>query len=149
MKTVANDRDLPALVDAVVSRMVLPIPPRITVEMAKGFTLYMVKAVMSGRGDDLIDVAFRARSALVETDWLAGAAGFEPPHQELMSSWLHCRRALRRGQIMHAPAGSLAHDLLQLFVPHDSGRPRSGTIPMRRFESCRPSQPVQSPLRNI
>jgi hypothetical protein len=78
MKTVANDRDLPALVDAVVSRMVLPIPPRITVEMAKGFTLYMVKAVMSGRGDDLIDVAFRARSALVETDWLAEAGGFEP-----------------------------------------------------------------------
>jgi pyruvate dehydrogenase (quinone) len=25
--------------------------------MAKGFTLYMVKAVLSGRGDDLIDLA--------------------------------------------------------------------------------------------
>jgi len=49
--------DGPVLVDAVVSRMVLPIPPGITVEMAKGFTLYMVKAVMSGRGDDLIDLA--------------------------------------------------------------------------------------------
>ncbi|HEY6832764.1 MAG TPA: ubiquinone-dependent pyruvate dehydrogenase [Pseudolabrys sp.] len=47
----------PVLVDAVVSRMVLPIPPSITVEMAKGFTLYMVKAVMGGRGDDLIDLA--------------------------------------------------------------------------------------------
>jgi pyruvate dehydrogenase (quinone) len=45
------------LVDAVVSRMVLPIPPSITVEMAKGFTLYMLKAVMGGRGDDLIDLA--------------------------------------------------------------------------------------------
>ena len=49
--------DGPVLVDAVVSKMVLPIPPGITVEMAKGFTLYMVKAVLSGRGDDLIDLA--------------------------------------------------------------------------------------------
>jgi pyruvate dehydrogenase (quinone) len=49
--------DGPVLVDAVVSRMVLPIPPSITVEMAKGFTLYMIKAVMGGRGDDLIDLA--------------------------------------------------------------------------------------------
>ncbi|MBV9113211.1 MAG: ubiquinone-dependent pyruvate dehydrogenase [Hyphomicrobiales bacterium] len=49
--------DGPALVDASVSKMVLPIPPGITVEMAKGFTLYMVKAVLSGRGDDLIDLA--------------------------------------------------------------------------------------------
>jgi pyruvate dehydrogenase (quinone) len=47
----------PVLVDAVESRMVLPIPPSITVEMARGFTLYMVKAVMGGRGDDLIDLA--------------------------------------------------------------------------------------------
>src|SRR6266404_216681 len=47
----------PVLVDAVVSRMVLPIPPGITVEMAKGFSLYMAKAVMSGRGDDLVDLA--------------------------------------------------------------------------------------------
>jgi pyruvate dehydrogenase (quinone) len=47
----------PALVDAVVSRMVLPIPPAITTEMAKGFTLCMVKAVFNGRGDDLVDLA--------------------------------------------------------------------------------------------
>jgi pyruvate dehydrogenase (quinone) len=31
--------------------------PAITAEMAKGFTLYMVKAVFNGRGDDLIDLA--------------------------------------------------------------------------------------------
>jgi pyruvate dehydrogenase (quinone) len=31
--------------------------PAITVEMAKGFTLYMVKAVFNGRADDLIDLA--------------------------------------------------------------------------------------------
>jgi pyruvate dehydrogenase (quinone) len=49
--------DGPVLVDAVVSRMVLPIPPAITAEMAKGFTLYMVKAVLGGRAEDLIDLA--------------------------------------------------------------------------------------------
>ena len=38
----------PVLVDAVVARTELAMPPSITVEMAKGFSLYMVKAVMSG-----------------------------------------------------------------------------------------------------
>jgi pyruvate dehydrogenase (quinone) len=47
----------PVLVDAVVNRNELSIPPRITVEMAKGFTLYMLKAVMSGRGDEVLDLA--------------------------------------------------------------------------------------------
>jgi pyruvate dehydrogenase (quinone) len=32
-------------------------PPSITLEMAKGFTLYMVKAVISGRGDAVVDLA--------------------------------------------------------------------------------------------
>jgi pyruvate dehydrogenase (quinone) len=49
--------DGPVLVDAVVNRTELAMPPSITLEMAKGFTLYMVKAVMSGRGDELIDLA--------------------------------------------------------------------------------------------
>ena len=40
-----------------------------------------------------------------------------------VSPRLHCCRALRRGQIVHAPTGSPAHDLLPLFAPHDSGRP--------------------------
>jgi pyruvate dehydrogenase (quinone) len=49
--------DGPALVDAVVNRQELAIPPKITAEMAKGFTLYMVKAVMSGRADEVFDLA--------------------------------------------------------------------------------------------
>ena len=49
--------DGPVLVDAVVSRTELAMPPAVTMEMAKGFTLYMVKAVMSGRGDEMIDLA--------------------------------------------------------------------------------------------
>lgn len=47
----------PVLVDAVVNRTELAMPPAVTMEMARGFTLYMVKAVMSGRGDELIDLA--------------------------------------------------------------------------------------------
>jgi pyruvate dehydrogenase (quinone) len=49
--------DGPVLIDAVVNRQELVMPPAVTVEMAKGFTLFMVKAVMSGRGDSLIDLA--------------------------------------------------------------------------------------------
>ncbi|HET6306706.1 MAG TPA: pyruvate dehydrogenase/oxidase PoxB, partial [Rhodopila sp.] len=49
--------DGPVLVDAVVNRSELAMPPAVTAEMAKGFTLYMVKAVMSGRGDELLDLA--------------------------------------------------------------------------------------------
>jgi len=49
--------DGPVVVDAVVARTELPVPPAINAQMAKGFTLYMVKAVMSGRGDELIDLA--------------------------------------------------------------------------------------------
>jgi pyruvate dehydrogenase (quinone) len=47
----------PVLVDAVVNRLELAMPPAVNAEMAKGFTLYMVKAVISGRGDELIDLA--------------------------------------------------------------------------------------------
>ncbi len=49
--------DGPVLVDAVVNRTELAMPPSLTLEMAKGFTLYMVKAVLSGRGDEIIDLA--------------------------------------------------------------------------------------------
>src|SRR5215469_10696992 len=49
--------DGPVLVDAVVNRQELAMPPAVTLEMARGFTLYMVRAVMSGRGDELIDLA--------------------------------------------------------------------------------------------
>jgi pyruvate dehydrogenase (quinone) len=49
--------DGPVLVDAVVNRTELAMPPSITAEMAKGFTLYMVKAILSGRGDEVIDLA--------------------------------------------------------------------------------------------
>lgn len=47
----------PALVDVVVARQELSIPPKITLEQARGFSLYVLKAVMSGRGDTVVDLA--------------------------------------------------------------------------------------------
>jgi pyruvate dehydrogenase (quinone) len=55
--TAALNQNGPVLIDAVVNRTELAMPPAVSLEMAKGFTLYMVKAVMSGRGDELIDLA--------------------------------------------------------------------------------------------
>jgi pyruvate dehydrogenase (quinone) len=53
----ALTHDGPVLVDAAVNRLELAMPPALTAEMAKGFTLYMVKAVISGRGDEVVDLA--------------------------------------------------------------------------------------------
>ena len=53
----ALDHPGPVLVDAVVNRSELAMPPSVTLEMAKGFTLYMLKAVISGRGDEIVDLA--------------------------------------------------------------------------------------------
>jgi pyruvate dehydrogenase (quinone) len=39
------------------NRAELAMPPLITVEMAKGFSLYMVKAILSGRTDEIVDLA--------------------------------------------------------------------------------------------
>jgi pyruvate dehydrogenase (quinone) len=47
----------PVVLDAVVNRMELAMPPSITVEMARGFSLFMVKAILSGRAEEVIDLA--------------------------------------------------------------------------------------------
>ncbi len=52
----ALQHDGPALVDVIVNRQDLSIPPAITAEQALGFSLYMVKAVLSGRGDEVIEL---------------------------------------------------------------------------------------------
>jgi pyruvate dehydrogenase (quinone) len=49
--------DGPVLVDAVVNRQELAMPPAITAEMAKGFSLYTVKAILSGQADEVFDLA--------------------------------------------------------------------------------------------
>ncbi|WP_165223313.1 ubiquinone-dependent pyruvate dehydrogenase [Affinirhizobium pseudoryzae] len=47
----------PALVDVVTARQELVMPPKIKIEQAKGFSLYMLKAIMNGRGDEIVELA--------------------------------------------------------------------------------------------
>jgi pyruvate dehydrogenase (quinone) len=47
----------PALVEVLVSRQELSMPPTITLEQMTGFSLFMLRAVLSGRGDEIIDLA--------------------------------------------------------------------------------------------
>ncbi len=49
--------DGPALLDVVTARNELSMPPKIEVEQMKGFSLYVLRAVMSGRGDEVVDLA--------------------------------------------------------------------------------------------
>jgi pyruvate dehydrogenase (quinone) len=48
--------DGPVLIDAVVNRQELAMPPKVTAEMAKGFTLYMIKAVMNGHANEVVEL---------------------------------------------------------------------------------------------
>lgn len=49
--------DGPALVDVRTASQELVMPPAIKLEQAKGFSLYMLKAILSGRGDEIIELA--------------------------------------------------------------------------------------------
>ena len=49
--------DGPALIDVVVNRQELSLPPSIEFKQATGFGLYIMKAVMNGRADEVIDLA--------------------------------------------------------------------------------------------
>jgi pyruvate dehydrogenase (quinone) len=53
----ALKHDGPAVVEVYVARQELAMPPSITLEQAKGFSLFMLKAVLSGRADEIIDLA--------------------------------------------------------------------------------------------
>lgn len=53
----ALEFDGPALVEIPVSRQELSMPPSITYEQAKGFSLFMLKAVLNGRADEVVDLA--------------------------------------------------------------------------------------------
>ncbi|MCV7063090.1 ubiquinone-dependent pyruvate dehydrogenase [Mycolicibacterium vaccae] len=46
----------PAVVDVVTARQELSIPPAITAEQAKGFSLYAIRTILAGRGDELLDL---------------------------------------------------------------------------------------------
>jgi pyruvate dehydrogenase (quinone) len=49
--------DGPALVEVPVHRRELAMPPTISLEQMTGFGMFMLKAVLSGRGDEIIDLA--------------------------------------------------------------------------------------------
>jgi pyruvate dehydrogenase (quinone) len=55
--TAAFEHKGPALVDAVVNRAELSMPPTIKLDQAVGFNLWALKAVLNGRGDEVIDLA--------------------------------------------------------------------------------------------
>lgn len=54
--------DGPALIDVVTAKEELVMPPQIKLEQAKGFSLYMLRAIINGRGDEVVDLA--------KTNWL-------------------------------------------------------------------------------
>ena len=47
----------PALIDVVISKHELALPPKIQWAQAKGFSLYMLRAVLNGRGDEVVELA--------------------------------------------------------------------------------------------
>lgn len=53
----AFEFDGPAIIDVVTARQELSIPPAITVEQAKGFSLYAIRTILAGRADELLDLA--------------------------------------------------------------------------------------------
>ena len=46
----------PALVEVVVNRQELIVPPSVKLDQVMGFSLFMMKAVLNGRGDEVIDL---------------------------------------------------------------------------------------------
>lgn len=47
----------PAIIDIVVNRSELVMPPTISAEQVKGFSLFMLKAILSGKGDEVYELA--------------------------------------------------------------------------------------------
>jgi pyruvate dehydrogenase (quinone) len=48
--------DGPAVIDVVTDPMELVMPPKVTLEQAKGFSLWMMKAVLNGQANELIQL---------------------------------------------------------------------------------------------
>ncbi len=40
-----------------VNRLELSMPPHVSIEQMKGFSLYVARSVLSGRGDEIVDLA--------------------------------------------------------------------------------------------
>jgi pyruvate dehydrogenase (quinone) len=46
----------PALIEVMVNRLELSMPPHISLDQMKGFSLYMARSVLSGRGDEIVEL---------------------------------------------------------------------------------------------
>lgn len=57
MLTLALNHDGPALVEVLVHRQELMMPPKISLDQVTGFSLFMLKSLLSGHGDEIIDLA--------------------------------------------------------------------------------------------
>ena len=53
----ALEHDGPVLVDVVTDPLELVMPPKVTLEQVKGFSVWMMKAVLNGRGNELVELA--------------------------------------------------------------------------------------------
>ncbi len=49
--------DVPVLVDVLTARQELVMPPKIQIEQARSFSLFMLKAIISGRGEEVVELA--------------------------------------------------------------------------------------------
>ena len=49
--------DGPAVIEVMTVRQELSIPPKITVEQATGFSLWATRSILSGRGDEVLEIA--------------------------------------------------------------------------------------------
>lgn len=58
----AFSHDGPVLIDVITAKEELAMPPQIKMEQAKGFSLYMLRAILNGRGDEVVELA--------KTNWL-------------------------------------------------------------------------------
>jgi pyruvate dehydrogenase (quinone) len=47
----------PALIDIAVNRQELAMPPSLKLDQIVDFNLYMMKAILNGRGDEIVDLA--------------------------------------------------------------------------------------------
>ncbi|MCU1430510.1 MAG: Pyruvate dehydrogenase (cytochrome) [Actinomycetia bacterium] len=55
--TAAFAHDGPAVVDVQTARQELALPPKITLEQVKGFTLYATRTILSGDGEEILEIA--------------------------------------------------------------------------------------------
>jgi pyruvate dehydrogenase (quinone) len=53
----AFEHDGPARVDVLTAREELSLPPKITLEQAKGFTLFATRTILSGNAGELVELA--------------------------------------------------------------------------------------------